>query len=61
MNEEYKALRVKQPTHTQVKVQASKANRTIEEYVQWMADTIERMGLYPPKAVSQNNTANPAQ
>ena len=55
---EYKALRVKEPTHTKVKIQAVRASMDIADYVQWMADVVSKMGLYPPKEVDRKEVTN---
>ena len=54
MNNEYKALRVKEPTHKKVKLQAVQAGKEIAEYVEWMADTVQKLGIYPPKPTNKN-------
>jgi len=45
MNEKYKALRVKEPTHKKTKVAAANAGMTVDDYIKY----ILLLGMaYPP-------------
>jgi len=55
---EWQAAQIRKPTHTQIKTQASAADMKFYEYVQWMADVVSKMGLYPPKEVDRKEVTN---